>query len=319
MKIAGFEGLKSHLPDYSDKQIKMLVARLPGIAILSLLIALTMDYLMRGLYNLTPWQFFVKTEPWIPLVIPLIFVFGGTKVAQRGFVIRNRLREEYGQKSYQQVAKVVFTGIPMVFGGLLYGLFAHDVLGSSLNRAFNSGKAIANEPLNPLTTIFSESITGLFSDITWDFYIRAVIGGVILIIAIGSAVRAVLKFGVDTASLVYVYFPEDAKVIQNEIYSVVRHPMYMAAYLVSLAGFCFQFSVYSIAHFAITSMSFFVHIKYFEEKELIERFGESYEKYQNRVPAVFIRLKNWGKLLSFIFGKKQGEGPKNTPDMNSKE
>ncbi|MHA1340109.1 MAG: hypothetical protein ACTSRZ_10765 [Promethearchaeota archaeon] len=48
----------------------------------------------------------------------------------------------------------------------------------------------------------------------------------ILICAILMLARAISVFGIDYMAVVYLYFPEESEVIENETYSVLRHPTY---------------------------------------------------------------------------------------------
>ncbi|MFX1452514.1 MAG: hypothetical protein ACFFCM_16880, partial [Promethearchaeota archaeon] len=63
------------------------------------------------------------------------------------------------------------------------------------------------------------------------------------------------------------------------------------------------FSMYSILYFLIFLIGINIHLKFVEEKELIERFGEDYIKYKKMVPALFIRFKDLKKYFSIIFKK----------------
>jgi protein-S-isoprenylcysteine O-methyltransferase Ste14 len=44
-----------------------------------------------------------------------------------------------------------------------------------------------------------------------------------------------------------------------------------------------------------------IHIKFVEERELIDRFGDDYIKYRESVPALFVKLKDLKKYFSIIF------------------
>ena len=46
-----------------------------------------------------------------------------------------------------------------------------------------------------------------------------------------------------------------------------------------------------------------IHIRAVEEKELIERFGDSYIEYRKKVPALFVRPKKIGVYLKFLAGR----------------
>jgi protein-S-isoprenylcysteine O-methyltransferase Ste14 len=62
--------------------------------------------------------------------------------------------------------------------------------------------------------------------------------------------------------------------------------------------------VYSILYFVIFIIGINIHIKFVEEKELLERFGEGYKKYKKEVPAFFVKLKDLKKYFTIIFTKQ---------------
>ena len=85
MPLPGFSEFKTHLPDFSDKQAKLVVARLAIVSIVSLAIAFLLDNLMRLLHFISPLDIFVSLEPLIPIIIPMILILGGILMAQTGF------------------------------------------------------------------------------------------------------------------------------------------------------------------------------------------------------------------------------------------
>jgi protein-S-isoprenylcysteine O-methyltransferase Ste14 len=73
------------------------------------------------------------------------------------------------------------------------------------------------------------------------------------------------------------------------IYKFARHPRYVEYMLISLALglltgyiFFFGFFLYLIISFAIAT--------HFEERELVQRFGDAYRDYQKRVPKFFVGI-----------------------------
>ena len=115
--------------------------------------------------------------------------------------------------------------------------------------------------------------------------------------------RALQFFGLDYMVVLYLYFPEESKIQQNELYSVLRHPTYAGAILICLGGAFFTFTLSSLAVFAIFLAGFYIHITLIEERELMQRFGESYRNYRKKVPAFFVNPKDLGKLFHFLVGK----------------
>jgi protein-S-isoprenylcysteine O-methyltransferase Ste14 len=290
MTLPGFSEFKAHLPDFSDRQAKLVVARLGIVSIVSLTIAFFIDNLMRLLYLIEPLDIFIMLEPLIPIFIPTILILGGILMAQTGFFRKDRLVRKYNVRAYQKVVKYIFTGIPMVFGGIFYAYIPHTISFFGLL------------PINPLTTQLSTPLLFLYFGVSWEVIPRIIFGLIILLLMIGTMARSVRDFGIDNAGLVYVYYSEDARVIQNDIYSIVRHPMYMALIFISLGGFIFQFTIYSIIHVFITILFFSYHIFIVEERELIRRLGDAYKDYKKEVPAILIKLRNWPRFFKFLFG-----------------
>ncbi|RDE17855.1 MAG: hypothetical protein C4K49_00725, partial [Candidatus Thorarchaeota archaeon] len=110
---------------------------------------------------------------------------------------------------------------------------------------------------------------------------------------------ALLTFGIDYMTVVYLYFPEESEVQQHEIYSILRHPAYFAVTLMGAAGLVFRCSVYSILMFIIVYALLRLHIAR-EEKELIARFGSSYREYMKGVPALHIRPRSVRSFFRFL-------------------
>jgi len=79
--------------------------------------------------------------------------------------------------------------------------------------------------------------------------------------------------------LIYVYYPEESKIVNHEIHSVLRYPTYHGLVLILIGGFFLRLSVYSIIFFFMFLMGINIHLKFVEEKELIQRFGKDYQEY----------------------------------------
>ena len=79
------------------------------------------------------------------------------------------------------------------------------------------------------------------------------------------------------------------RLLQEGIYARVRHPRYLAV-MAGLLGWAMMSNYgtsYAIAVLLIPALLGVIH---FEEKELVDRFGEDYLEYRKRVPAVLPRL-----------------------------
>ncbi len=83
-------------------------------------------------------------------------------------------------------------------------------------------------PVNDLTIQFSRSLLP-FLGVTpeLDIGIRLVLSGIVFLVGLLVVRSSILTFGIDYMTVVYLYFPEESEVKNHEIYSVVRHPVYM--------------------------------------------------------------------------------------------
>jgi protein-S-isoprenylcysteine O-methyltransferase Ste14 len=103
--------------------------------------------------------------------------------------------------------------------------------------------------------------------------------------------------------VVYLYFPEESQIQENEIYSVLRHPVYAGGLLIALGGAFLTFTLFSFATYLILLIGFYLHVHFVEEKELIQRFGDSYREYRMKVPAFFVSPKSIRVFFSFLLKK----------------
>jgi methanethiol S-methyltransferase len=83
--------------------------------------------------------------------------------------------------------------------------------------------------------------------------------------------------------------PKPTTFKQDELSSVIRHPLYLGI-LVFLWGW-FGFS--GLLSSLVTALALTVYIRigiYFEEKKLVEQFGKEYQDYQKKVPMLIPRF-----------------------------
>lgn len=73
------------------------------------------------------------------------------------------------------------------------------------------------------------------------------------------------------------------KLATGGIYGVVRHPMYLSNGLLAV-GVAFLFRSRNALLFSIPYFLLFLPIIYFEERDLLEKYGKDYEGYKRKVP-----------------------------------
>ncbi len=119
------------------------------------------------------------------------------------------------------------------------------------------------------TTFLVESIPG---------YIRW-ISGIILLLAAGYLSRAGLR-------IIFGEIREEPHVVTKGVFSLVRHPIYLASILTYGGLICLTMSLASAALWVLIIL-FYRYISRCEEELLISRFGDEYRDYQRRVPMFF--------------------------------
>ena len=82
---------------------------------------------------------------------------------------------------------------------------------------------------------------------------------------------------------------ETPAVIRKGPYKVIRHPMYLSEILLYLCLLSFSLSIAAAVVWVI-AVGFFYHICRYEEKLLLQRFGNDYRKYMQEVPMWIPRI-----------------------------
>jgi protein-S-isoprenylcysteine O-methyltransferase Ste14 len=234
----------------------------------------------------------------LQLLAPFFPIFGSLIILSIGFTLIHsfwRLRDKYlsvyGELAYQKAFKLVVTSIPMIISVVIHSFFPSDFL-----VLFRDSQNLNWFLAYPFLDFFLNS-SMITLAIRLIFFLLFVSNMMVLM-------SKILKvFGIDYMGLVYVYYPKESTLQNHEIYSILRHPTYHCLMLLSIAGVFLRFSIYSIIYYVIFMIGINIHIKFVEEKELIERFGEGYIKYKEEVPAFFVRVKDLKKYFSIIFKK----------------
>jgi protein-S-isoprenylcysteine O-methyltransferase Ste14 len=84
-------------------------------------------------------------------------------------------------------------------------------------------------------------------------------------------------------------------IIQKSVFSVVRHPIYLAEILLYLGLSVLNMSLAALGVW-IAAIIFLHYISRYEENLLVERFGEEYKQYMRRVPMWIPSIRRRAKL-----------------------
>ena len=289
MKLKGIDKFLEKLPRFSGKKIIFLPLYLLSVLIVSLLIQFYFDILPTILSTNGLLGFLL---PWFPIFGVLLMGITAIFLIYLMWLNRDRLRAKYGQLSYQKVFLAGFGGVIIIFSIVIHTYIAFYRWNIGFWSQF---------PYSVFASALSSYIypTALFFE-----YLRLICGLFLALLGILMSLRALFTFGFDYMTVIYLYFPEESELQDHKIYSVLRHPTYSGALIICLGGAVLQLTLYSIIFFFILYFGMLIHIHFVEERELISRFGESYKDYRKRVPAFFVRPKNWGQFFKFILGKE---------------
>lgn len=180
---------------------------------------------------------------------------------------RDFYRKKYGERAYQQIAiRYFLPGGSLMFAGILRAIW---VIGP--------GMEFVPEVL------------------------RWIVGLYLLLIGLLLERKGIQSLRIDRVTLVYTVFPERGEQVQSQLYEYLRHPLYSAMARLSLGLALLSGTLPGLLCAFVFGLKLFILSK-LEEKELIQRFGESYKEYMKKVPAFFPKLgqvKNlWKELLS---------------------
>jgi protein-S-isoprenylcysteine O-methyltransferase Ste14 len=101
-----------------------------------------------------------------------------------------------------------------------------------------------------------------------------------------------LYMGKVALSTVFAQENKDIGVIDKGVFSIVRHPVYLSEILIYLGLLIISMSLAAAAVWVI-SIGFLHWLSRYEEKLLLERFGQDYKMYMRKVPMWFPRF--WRK------------------------
>jgi protein-S-isoprenylcysteine O-methyltransferase Ste14 len=182
-----------------------------------------------------------------------------------------RLQTRYGDMAYRNAfGAYVLTGLPMEFAAIAHTAYLPG------ERAVTGGAAL----------------------VLWmiGFYLLAT--GLVL------WARAVFTFGADNLAMLYVYFPAEGRIVDSSIYGLIRHPTYSAVVRLGMTLGLWRGTWCSIAFALFMPIGLTIYLRLVEEPDLIERFGEGYANYRQKVPAFVLRLRDAGRFYRFLVSGK---------------
>ncbi|MBD3188747.1 hypothetical protein GF325_18105 [Candidatus Bathyarchaeota archaeon] len=285
MGIKGMEAFRSKLPGFQGKKFYLLGVISLVSFITALVTGLVLDGIPRWFQDINVLH---GLEPVMPIITSAILDFTGYFILFFTWHDREKLLKENKETAFQRGLIRGLVGIPFVVSVVVRAYIGTDYLSLA-------------QPENPVTVLFSKSLLGILTGGGWWLHVIQLMAGSFFLVLGGLTIHSAIQaFGIDYMSLVYMYYPEESEMQDNEIYSIIRHPTYLGIILIAFGGAVFRLSVYSLIFSCIVVIGFYLHVTLVEEKELEERFGEGYKEYRQDVPAFFFHPKNIPVFLGFL-------------------
>ncbi len=196
--------------------------------------------------------------------------------------------------------------IVMSLGFLLLSLFfSHKKIFQEKYKELAYRNAFARYAMPGLALIFgavahSAYMNGPDLPVGWWTSLFQFLGGYWVIVGAILWLRSIAIFGVDNLNLLYVYHPEESRLIDSSIFSVLRHPIYASLMRICAGLALLNANGNSLAFIFFLPLGLIGWVRLVEEKELIERFGDSYLEYRKRVPTFTPRLGSYKIFFKFL-------------------
>ena len=259
--------------------MQLIEAHIPGLynlkSIVYIAVCSLAPLVVAHLINLIAWWApMVSTAAWNVLAFYLM-----SRMSRNAERIRERYRTRYGDRAYQQF-----------FYRYVVPVIAPCTIGLLMIVAVENNRFLP--PLYRYDHVLYRTLS------PWWVFVPV---GVVLLVFSILAMRTSINGGFDrdTELFLYIIHPEKSFPIQGGMYRYVRHAHYAQGLWMGIG----------LAFLAQTWMGFIVAAMLFaelyaiaraEDKELIRRYGASFETYVRSTPAFFPRLKDLGSLIKLV-------------------
>lgn len=151
--------------------------------------------------------------------------------------------------------------------------------------------------LYALTRLFGLDVSGTFWDGNLWIYLTGTQSAMLVSMVIGYSI-AFLGVALVSAGWREVYRArKENRMTRNGPYAFVRHPQYTGFFLVMFGeGVVHWPTVFSLAAFPIVVIAY-VLLARKEERQMLDRFGDEYREYQERVPMFLPHRAQWYELF----------------------
>jgi len=264
LDLPGFDILKQKLP-IMNQGWRVIVLGIIPISCLSfaLLSFWFFDWYLALIFEQTPGLDFFSS--YIPVLTQILILILAYYLLSKLWRNKTQYLTKYGIHGYQRALLLFYLpGMALLISTVIHLL------------VIDGPPIIRQYPLNILFVVYCWTVGG------------SLLG------------RALFFFGFDHMFVVYLYFPEESRMVNQRLYSVIRHPAYFGLIHIAIGAAFLSGNVNSFISILIFIIGEYLWLSLIEEKELLARFGEEYAEYKKKVPAFFPHLRNiipWFRLI----------------------
>jgi protein-S-isoprenylcysteine O-methyltransferase Ste14 len=227
--------------------------------------------LFAGIFTLTTIYFIITDQiPTWTLDSQIVIMALGYLFLSRFFTQRKNFIEKHKDIAYRHAfVRFVIPGLAVIFAAM-----AHI--------AYMNGPKFTQPTI---TTILS------------------ILGWLLIIVGVVLWIRSVFAFGLDYLTMLYVYHPAEGRIVNSNIYNILRHPVYAGALRIGIGLACLNMGVYALTFALLLPLGVTGWVRLVEEKELLERFP-GYAEYRKRTPAFWPQINKLPAFFNFLFTGK---------------
>ncbi len=134
----------------------------------------------------------------------------------------------------------------------------------------------------------------------WWKIILTILGWYFLLVGLILLYRTVISIGWDYLAMLYVYFPEEGRLLDTNIYGILRHPICAGLLDLGIGLALISGNWYALLVAALLPLGFTGWVRLVEEKELLQRFGVEYDEYRKKTPAFWAKPRDLYKFARFL-------------------
>lgn len=267
---SGIDLLKEYMPEITSVKTILLMI-FPAVIML---------FLVHFL-NMVDW--------WAPLLVGIVVnvlaYWTMSRITRNAEKIRESYRNKYKDKAYGKFFYHYLVPVipPNMIVWFLIIMVENNTFLPMLYPSYNNN--LLYQTIIPWQLAFS---LGIFLVVLYPLMSRDSVNG---------------GFALDTELFLYLIYPEKAKKLQTGLYQYIKHPHYASGIYM-----CFGFALLSQNLMALILAVLFAISYYFiaqsEDKELIRRFGSSFEAYVKNKPHFLPQLKDLSSFLKLLFTGK---------------